>query len=171
MRRQTTTAVTAFVAMEPAAYAAHRFVMHKVGWALHRSHHVRSAKLLEANDAFPTTFAALAVTTAALASRHRSLRRLKAVVAGVTAYGAAYGFVHDGYIHARFGHLPPVRPLEYLKQAHRLHHLFGGEPYGMLFPVVPAAVRQRAARLEGAGRLGASLDRGPAARGTPSEAA
>jgi hypothetical protein len=32
-----------------------------------------------------------------------------------------------------------------LAAAHRLHHRYGGEPYGMLFPVVPASLRAQAA--------------------------
>ena len=56
---------------------------------------------------------------------------------GVTAYGAAYATVHDLYIHGRFVRLPTIRPLEHLRHAHALHHRFGGEPYGMLCPIVP----------------------------------
>ena len=36
-------------------------------------------------------------------------------------------------------------PLERLKEAHALHHRFGGEPYGMLCPVIPRQLRERAA--------------------------
>ncbi|MGH9068542.1 MAG: sterol desaturase family protein [Acidimicrobiales bacterium] len=160
MNRRAITAPLAFLAMESMAYAAHRWVMHGVGWVLHRSHHARSAGALEANDAFPVVFASLTVLTVALASRHRSLGGLRAAGAGVTAYGAAYGFVHDIYIHARLGRLPRVRPLEYLKEAHRIHHLFGGEPYGMLVPIVPAGARRRAAKLA---RRASGLD--PLSRG------
>ena len=31
-----------------------------------------------------------------------------------------------------------------LAEAHRIHHLYGGAPYGMLLPVVPAELRERA---------------------------
>jgi beta-carotene 3-hydroxylase len=34
--------------------------------------------------------------------------------------------------------------LDRLADAHALHHRFGGEPYGMLVPIVPASVRARA---------------------------
>jgi beta-carotene 3-hydroxylase len=70
------------------------------------------------------------------------------VCIGVTAYGAVYGLVHDVYIHGRIplfrGH--KVKVLERLADAHRIHHLYNGEPYGMLFPVVPRDLRERAAR-------------------------
>jgi beta-carotene 3-hydroxylase len=62
----------------------------------------------------------------------------------VTAYGLAYLAVHDLYIHRR---LPGLQlrsaRLDRLADAHALHHRFGGEPYGMLVPVVPRSVRAR----------------------------
>jgi beta-carotene 3-hydroxylase len=67
---------------------------------------------------------------------------------GVTAYGAAYATVHDVYIHGRlriFGNRQ-IAPLNYLAECHRIHHLYNGAPYGMLMPVVPAELRERAAR-------------------------
>ena len=58
---------------------------------------------------------------------------------GVTAYGAAYLFVHEVYIHRRLPlPLPSGRYLEWLRDAHRSTTATGGEPYGMLLPLVPA---------------------------------
>jgi beta-carotene 3-hydroxylase len=137
--------VGAFVVMEPFTYAAHRWVMHGVGWVLHRSHHRDSAQRqrLEANDWFPVLFAGATVTAMAVGSARRSARALLPVGVGVTAYGLAYAFVHDVYIHARLGAMPEVAFLERLRVAHGLHHRFDGEPYGMLAPVVPSALRRR----------------------------
>jgi beta-carotene 3-hydroxylase len=142
-------ALVAFVVMEPATYAAHRWLMHGIGWTLHRSHHrrriVRSWRdRWEANDWFPVMFAAVTVLAMAAGSTDSSLRVLLPVGVGVTAYGASYGFVHDVYIHRRFARLPLLAPLEYLRWAHGIHHLFGREPYGMLCPIVPRALRDRA---------------------------
>ena len=69
---------------------------------------------------------------------------------GITAYGAAYALVHDIYIHRRLRWFGDRRPamLERLATAHDLHHRFGGAPYGMLAPIVPAAVRARASAVE-----------------------
>jgi beta-carotene 3-hydroxylase len=66
---------------------------------------------------------------------------------GVTLYGLAYAIVHDGVIHGRLPavHRASARYLRWLAAAHRVHHLFGGEPYGMLAPLVPALLRSRAA--------------------------
>lgn len=136
--------MVAFVLMEPATYAAHRWVMHGVGWVLHRSHHRRRQGRWEANDWFPVAFASVTVGAMALGTGVRSAHLLVPVGVGVTVYGAAYAFVHDVYIHARFGRLPVLAPLERLRDAHALHHRFGGEPYGMLCPVVPRALRARA---------------------------
>ena len=76
-------------------------------------------------------------------------RLVLAVVAGVSAYGLLYALVHDVYIHRR---LPLFRRrhalLERLADAHRIHHLYNGEPYGMLVPVVPRDLRERAARTD-----------------------
>jgi beta-carotene 3-hydroxylase len=130
-------------AMEAVTYLAHRFVMHGLGWALHRSHHEWSARHLEANDAYPVVFGGL--TLAAMAVGYQvPLDVLVAVTAGVSVYGCAYVFVHDVYIHGRLGRLPQVAVLEHLKRAHGLHHLFGGEPFGMLLPIVPRALRAKA---------------------------
>lgn len=139
--------VAAFCVMEPVTYLAHRFVMHGIGWTLHRSHHAAAAGRFEANDAFPLIFGSFTVLAMAVGFNVSSLRFLVAVTAGITLYGAAYGFVHDVYIHGRLG--GRLRPggrswLEHLRWAHGLHHRFGGEPFGMLVPVVPRALRARA---------------------------
>ncbi len=148
-------AVVAFIVMEPATYAAHRWVMHGAGWVLHRSHHrarrpgkapaiqPSRAAQVEANDWFPVIFAAATIAAMALASAQPRVHLLLPVGVGVTAYGAAYAAVHDLYIHGRFVRLPIIRPLERLRDAHALHHRYGGEPYGMLCPIVPRELRAR----------------------------
>lgn len=139
--------VAAFVAMEGVSYLAHRFVMHGPGMGLHRSHHRRSGagSRFEANDAFPMMFAAVTILAMTAGVTLPSLDVLFTVGVGVTLYGASYAFVHDVYIHRRLGSwVPEVGALEWLKSSHEIHHLFGGEPYGMLFPVVPRRLRVRA---------------------------
>jgi len=135
-----------FVAMEPLTYVAHRWLMHGAGWVLHKSHHARIATRFEANDLFPVIFAAITMIVLALAN---GWEPLWSVGFGVTLYGFTYMFVHDIAIHQR---LPfPARLLRFLqplRNAHRIHHLYGGEPYGMLVPVVPKELRERAARTD-----------------------
>ena len=140
--------VAAFVAMEAVSYLAHRFVMHGPGMGLHRSHHRRSASRFEANDVFPVVFAGVTILAMTAGTTLPSLSALFTVGVGVTLYGLAYAFVHDVYIHGRLGSwVPRLGALEWLKSSHEIHHLFGGEPYGMLFPIVPQGLRERAATL------------------------
>lgn len=138
--------VAAFVLMEPFTAATHRWVMHGVGERLHRSHHRRpGSHAWEANDWYPVVFAAIVMTAMWAGFNRDGLAALVPVTVGVTAYGAAYALVHDVYIHGRLrwrGSRFAV--LDRLAAAHGLHHRFGGAPYGMLLPVVPATVRRRA---------------------------
>ena len=136
--------LAAFVAMEPVTALVHRLVMHGRGWVLHRSHHQRRGRGLEANDWFPVSFAAVVVTGMGAGFNVDGLGALVPAGIGVTLYGAAYGFVHDVYIHRRLPFRWRIGPLERLREAHRLHHLWNGEPFGMLVPIVPAALRRRA---------------------------
>ena len=142
--------LAAFVVMEPVTYLTHRYVMHGLGRRLHRSHHRRwperaaGEPFFEANDAFPAMFAGVVMVAMAVGFNVDGLTVLLPITIGVTLYGVAYALVHDGYIHGRL----PVRgrhpQLDRLAAAHELHHRFGGEPYGMLVPIVPASVRARA---------------------------
>ncbi len=144
--------VVAFLVMEPVTYSAHRFVFHGAGMFLHRSHHRRwSAPReddgpVEANDVFPVVFASATMVALAVGFNVDGWSVLLPICVGVTLYGAAYAFVHDVYIHGRLGSRRPRASLDRLAVAHSLHHRYGGEPYGMLFPIVPAALRERASQ-------------------------
>jgi beta-carotene 3-hydroxylase len=140
-------AVVAFVAMEPVTYAVHRWVMHGPGQALHRSHHRPPVGRFERNDLYPVSFAAVVGAGMAVGFNVDGWGGLVPVGIGVTAYGAVYAAVHDGHLHGRVRWVArrPGRGLVRLAEAHRIHHLFGGEPYGMLLPIVPASLRARAA--------------------------
>lgn len=143
-------AVGAFVAMEPITAATHRWVMHGLGERLHRSHHRVQVGRFEANDAYPVTFAALVCVGLWAGFNQPGWAGLVPVGVGVTLYGIAYALVHDVYIHGRlrwFGHRR-FAALDHLAAAHRIHHLYGGAPFGMLCPVVPRELRARAARTD-----------------------
>jgi len=138
----------AFVAMEGVSYATHRWVMHGPGMAWHRSHHSPSTTRLEVNDLFPIVFSVIGFGTFLAASLLGSVP-LFWVAGGVTAYGLAYAFVHEVYIHRRIGvTVSDRRYLVWMRDSHQIHHSLGGEPYGMLFPVVSASRRAEAARRE-----------------------
>jgi beta-carotene 3-hydroxylase len=136
--------VVAFVAMEGVSYLTHRLAMHGFGWGWHRSHHAPPAGTFERNDLFPVCFSALGFALFLVATIVPALAPLFWVGVGVTAYGACYLFVHEVYIHQRAAvRLPRARYLTWLRDSHRYHHRFGGEPYGMLLPFVSGSLRAR----------------------------
>jgi beta-carotene 3-hydroxylase len=158
-------ALGAFATMEMVSYVAHRFVMHGAGMVWHRSHHVPTEGPFERNDLFPLCFSAVGVALFALATVGPAVEPLLWVAIGVTAYGAAYLAVHEVVIHRRLPvRVPTNAYLEWLREAHRVHHRFGGEPYGMLLPLVPRALRARA-------RADAAVSGDPLARAPGSPAA
>jgi len=138
--------LAAFVVMELVAYLTHRFVMHGSLGAWHRSHHRVRTTTFEGNDLYPVVAAGLTITVMAIGSAVDGLGALLWIGAGVTLYGAAYVFVHDLYIHRRIARFTwTFGPLERVREAHRIHHLWAGEPFGFLFPVVPRELRDRVA--------------------------
>jgi beta-carotene 3-hydroxylase len=150
--------VAAFAAMEVVAYVAHRLVMHGRLGAWHRSHHRVRTTTFEGNDLYPVVAAVVTIAVMAVGSAVDGVRALLWIGAGVTIYGAAYVFVHDLYIHRRIARFTwTCAPLERVREAHRIHHLWAGEPYGFLFPVVPRELRAQAA----------TVSRDPLLRGQP----
>lgn len=140
--------VGAFAVMEPVTAATHRWVMHGIGERLHRSHHRAQRSRWEANDAYPVMFAAIVCTALWLGFNQPAWSSLVPIGVGVTLYGVAYAVVHDVYIHGRLRWFEgrEVAALQRLADAHRIHHLYNGAPYGMLVPIVPRELRERAAR-------------------------
>jgi beta-carotene 3-hydroxylase len=139
--------VVAFVAMEAVSYLTHRFVMQGLGIRIHASHHGERLGTFELNDLYPVMFSSIAIAAFAVGTWLPDMARLLPVGVGITLYGAAYVFVHEIYIHQRVRLIRrPHRVLEWMKRSHRIHHLYGGEPYGMLLPIVPHELRERAAQ-------------------------
>jgi beta-carotene 3-hydroxylase len=137
--------VAAFVLMEPVTYATHRWVMHGIGERIHRSHHRLGSRGWEANDLYPLGFASIVIAAMAVGFNRDGAGGMVAVAVGISAYGLSYAAVHDIYIHRRLGRfVGRSAALDRLADAHELHHRFGGEPYGMLLPVVPRVVARRA---------------------------
>ncbi len=135
-------ALGAFVAMEAVSYATHRWVMHGFALAWHRSHHAPATSRFERNDLFPLAFSSMGILLFALARGGWPVFWWVGI--GVTAYGAAYLFVHEVYIHHRLPvPVPRWRYLEWLRESHRAHHLTSAEPYGMLLPLRRAETTNR----------------------------
>ncbi len=141
--------VLAFAGMEGVSYVMHRFVMHGPGWRVHADHHSPPQPGFERNDLYPASFSVLAIALFALGTAGPGPGLLVAAGIGMTLYGLSYLYVHEVYVHGR---LPVAKVrwpyLAWLERMHRIHHLYGGEPYGMLLPVVPRSLRARASEDE-----------------------
>jgi beta-carotene 3-hydroxylase len=134
-------ALGAFLAMEGVSYGTHRWVMHGFALGWHRSHHAPPVARFERNDRFPLCFSLAGMALFLTASRW--VPALWPVAVGVTGYGIAYVVVHDIAIHRRLRvPVPGGRYLGWLRDSHRDHHVGGGEPYGMLLPLVRGRPRR-----------------------------
>jgi beta-carotene 3-hydroxylase len=144
-------AVAGFVGMEGVSYAAHRWVMHsRRGMVWHASHHAPPAGGFERNDLFPLCFSVVGITLFALAAGGVAPRWVWWLAAGITAYGGVYLLVHEVFIHRRLAaKVPPLKYFRWLRDSHSAHHLDGGEPYGMLLPLMSTRNRRRVQRSDG----------------------
>jgi beta-carotene 3-hydroxylase len=130
-----------FLVMELFSYFVHRFVYHGGAWFIHKSHHSPRKGMFEWNDIFPALFASITAPFVMYAVGASRSLELSAVALGITAYGLVYFIVHDLYVHRRMKRFRVRIPiLRTLKQAHAVHHRYGGEPYGLLFFASPRMV-------------------------------
>jgi beta-carotene 3-hydroxylase len=134
------------VAMEAAAWATHKYVMHGWGWAWHRSHHEPRRSGFERNDLYAVVFAAISITLIALGNQ--GVWPLAWVGFGMALYGLLYFVVHDGLVHGRwpFRHVPRRGYVKRLVQAHRLHHAVRTRDSAISFGFLYAAPIQRLRR-------------------------
>lgn len=130
-------AVGAAVGMEYWARWAHRALWHDSLWDMHESHHKPREGPFELNDIFAIINAVPAISLMAYGIFHKGIVPGLCFGAGlgITMFGMAYMFVHDGLVHRRFP-IGPIADVPYLQKvaaAHQLHHadLFGGIPYGL----------------------------------------
>ncbi|KAM0926723.1 hypothetical protein ACQ4PT_003699 [Festuca glaucescens] len=129
--------VGAAVGMEFWARWAHRALWHASLWHMHESHHRPRDGPFELNDVFAIVNAVPAMALLAFGFFNRGLVPGLCFGAGlgITLFGMAYMFVHDGLVHRRF----PVGPIEnvpYFRRvaaAHQIHHMdkFDSVPYGL----------------------------------------
>src|SRR3954462_11161580 len=124
--------VLAWLASEPASELNHRVSHRRTGMRLHGVHHAAAPRSrFDSNDLIPLVWAAVAMCAMAYGTAHGEWRWLVWAGTGNALYGTSYFFVHDLYIHRRFGWLGTFRTpfLDRLADAHRVHHLYAGEPY------------------------------------------
>ncbi|KAL5214978.1 hypothetical protein ABZP36_004130 [Zizania latifolia] len=129
--------VGAAVGMEFWARWAHRSLWHASLWNMHESHHRAREGPFELNDVFAIINAVPAISLLAYGFFHRGLVPGLCFGAGlgITLFGMAYMFVHDGLVHRRFP-VGPIADVPYFRlvaAAHKIHHTdkFEGVPYGL----------------------------------------
>ncbi|KAM2938377.1 hypothetical protein FF1_038173 [Malus domestica] len=125
------------VGMEFWARWAHRTLWHASLWQMHESHHRPRDGPFELNDVFAITNAVPAIALLSYGLFNKCLFPGLCFGAGlgITTFGMAYMFVHDGLVHRRFP-VGPIADVPYLRKvaaAHQLHHscIFNGVPYGL----------------------------------------
>ncbi|TKY45249.1 Beta-carotene 3-hydroxylase [Spatholobus suberectus] len=129
--------VGAAVGMEFWARWAHRALWHASLWHMHESHHRPREGPFELNDVFAIINAVPAIALLSYGFFHKGLVPGLCFGAGlgITVFGMAYMFVHDGLVHKRFP-VGPIANVPYFRRvaaAHQLHHSdkFNGVPYGL----------------------------------------
>ncbi|XP_010438839.1 PREDICTED: beta-carotene 3-hydroxylase 1, chloroplastic-like [Camelina sativa] len=129
--------VGAAVGMEFWARWAHRALWHASLWNMHESHHKPREGPFELNDVFAIVNAVPAIGLLSYGFFNKGLVPGLCFGAGlgITVFGIAYMFVHDGLVHKRFP-VGPIADVPYLRKvaaAHQLHHTdkFNGVPYGL----------------------------------------
>ncbi|URE39964.1 Fatty acid hydroxylase superfamily [Musa troglodytarum] len=129
--------VGAAVGMEFWARWAHRALWHASLWHMHESHHRPRDGPFELNDVFAIINAVPAISLMAYGFLNRGLLPGLCFGAGlgITLFGMAYMFVHDGLVHRRFP-VGPIANVPYFRRvaaAHQIHHMdkFEGVPYGL----------------------------------------
>ncbi|XP_044467465.1 beta-carotene hydroxylase 2, chloroplastic-like [Mangifera indica] len=129
--------VGAAVGMEFWARWAHEALWHASLWHMHESHHRPREGPFELNDVFAIINAVPAIALLAYGFFHKGLVPGLCFGAGlgITVFGMAYMFVHDGLVHKRFP-VGPIANVPYFRRvaaAHQLHHSekFNGVPYGL----------------------------------------
>ena len=128
----------AYVLMEGAAWAAHKYLMHGPLWFLHADHHTKEPGFFEKNDYFFLIFAIQSWLCIMLGMMY-GVSESVAFGLGIAAYGVTYFLVHEIFIHQRFRFLQrsdsPYWNAVRLK--HKLHHKSltkdGAEHFGLLW--------------------------------------
>ncbi len=128
--------LVAFLAMEGVGWLTHRYVMHGPLWFLHRDHHDPThTHVLQRNDLFFLLFSLPGILLLYLGLREGWSSVLTWAGIGVTAYGLAYFYVHEGVIHRRFRTIPSSKHPYFvaLRRAHGAHHGTTGKDGAICF--------------------------------------
>ncbi|WP_421807736.1 beta-carotene hydroxylase [Flagellimonas sp.] len=128
-----------FCFMEFMAWFTHKYVMHGFLWSLHKDHHRKDHdSWFERNDAFFIFYAVVSMSFIMIAN-NTDFWYGWPIGFGILAYGIAYFFVHDIFIHQRFKLFRNANNwyARGVRRAHKIHHKHlgkeDGECFGMLF--------------------------------------
>ena len=132
-------AVGGMVGMEMYARYIHRYAWHDAaaGWKIHKTHHEPRTGAFEANDLYAVMNAVPAIGLTGYGFLREDVVGgvCFGLGLGITLFGMAYMFVHDGLVHKRFpvGPVKDVPGLRRIAVAHRMHHMdqYDSIPYGM----------------------------------------
>jgi beta-carotene 3-hydroxylase len=126
-----------FLLWEAVAWFTHKYIMHGFLWSLHEDHHKPGYRMFEKNDLFGLFFAGISAGLILLGLPEFSW--IFWCGAGIAAYGAAYFFVHDIFVHRRLPWFRNTnsRYLMALRKAHKIHHKqlgrLNAEAFGFLY--------------------------------------
>lgn len=124
-----------FLLMEGATWLIHKYVMHGFLWVLHSDHHDhRHSGDFERNDWFFFIFAVPTIILLYFGVENK-FNYLFYIGLGIFAYGMAYFFVHDIFIHQRIKLLRNSQNpyLLAIRRAHKQHHKHTGKEEGECF--------------------------------------
>ena len=143
--------ITTFLIMEGITWFTHKYVMHGFLWYLHADHHEpKYPHVFEKNDLFFIIFAIPSITLIYYGFNTEGFDARMWIGFGIMAYGAAYFFVHDIFIHQRFKIFRNTDSPYFkgLRKGHKVHHKHldkgDGECFGMLW--VPMKYFKEAAK-------------------------
>ncbi|XWS50460.1 hypothetical protein CRYUN_Cryun12cG0089500 [Craigia yunnanensis] len=116
--------VGAAVGMEFWARWAHRALWHASLWHMHESHHRPREGPFELNDVFAITNAVPAIALLSYGFFNKGLVPGLCFGAGlgITVFGMAYMFVHDGLVHKRFP-VGPIANVPYFRKVAAAHQV------------------------------------------------
>jgi beta-carotene 3-hydroxylase len=125
--------------MEGVAWFTHKYIMHGLGWFLHKDHHRKESQgFFEHNDFFFLIFALPGIAGLFWGMQNQYNWSFW-VGLGITLYGLAYFLVHDIFIHQRFRIFRKTDNIYFkaIRRAHKVHHKHlnkeEGECFGMLW--------------------------------------
>jgi beta-carotene 3-hydroxylase len=131
--------LAAFFFMEFMAWFIHKYIMHGLLWSLHSDHHKKDhGGFFEWNDLFFILFATPSIYLIYKGYNAAWSDTRLWMGLGIAAYGMAYVFVHDIFVHQRVRIFRKIDNSYFraLRKAHRIHHKYldriPGENYGFL---------------------------------------